>query len=104
MTQQQVQQTPYDVEIATLRQRERDRFDVERLRMLESSQRGYLAALQDNQHRLEAFDEMLAALHKIADHPEGAYNRDKEQYLKNVIAWCQDTARDAIALATDATG
>mgnify|MGYP001576760371 CR=1 FL=1 len=44
-----------------------------------------------------AHEELLAALTKIATAPEGAYSRDKEQYLKNVIEWCQETAQAAIA-------
>ena len=52
-----------------------------------------------NKRKLEAFDDLLAALTKIATAPEGAYSRDKEQYLKNVIAWCQETAEAAIAKA-----
>mgnify|MGYP001567820038 CR=1 FL=1 len=28
--------------------------------------------------------------------PEGAYSRDKEQYLENVIAWCIKTAKEAL--------
>ena len=43
--------------------------------------------------------EMLAALTAIATAPAGAYSRDKEQYLKNVIEWCQERARAAIAKA-----
>ena len=43
--------------------------------------------------------QLLAALKSIAEHPEGAYSRDKETYLKNVIEWCQETARAAIAAA-----
>ena len=54
-----------------------------------------------NKRKLEAFDELLAALTKIATAPEGAYSRDKEQYLKNVIEWCQETAQAAIAKAQE---
>ena len=49
-------------------------------------------------------DALLEALTKIAYAPEGAYSRDKEQYLKNVIAWCQETARAAIAQAEPKEG
>ena len=37
--------------------------------------------------------ELAEALQAIAEQPEGVYSRDKEQYLKNVIEWCQNTAR-----------
>ena len=46
-------------------------------------------------------EELLAALTKIATAPEGTYSRDKEQYLKNVVAWCQETAQAAIAKAQE---
>ena len=42
---------------------------------------------------------LRAALEKIATAPEGVYSRDKETYLKNVIEWCQETARVAITQA-----
>ena len=54
----------------------------------------------ENKRKLEAFEELLAALTKIATAPEGVYSRDKEQYLKNVISWCQETAQAAIAKAS----
>ena len=47
-----------------------------------------------------AAPDMLAALTKIATAPEGAYSRDREQYLKNVIEWCQETAQAAIDKAS----
>ena len=47
----------------------------------------------------QAAPELLAALGQIAESPVGVYSRDKEEYLKNVIAWCQETARAAIAKA-----
>ena len=46
------------------------------------------------------YEELLAALTKIATAPEGAYNRDRKEYLQNVIEWCQETARAAIAKAS----
>ena len=49
------------------------------------------------------FEALLEALTKIAMAPEGTYSRDKEQYLKNVIAWCQETAQAAIAQAEKET-
>ena len=52
-----------------------------------------------NKRKLEAFDDLLAALGQIAESPVGVYSRDKEEYLKNVIAWCQETARAAIEKA-----
>ena len=45
----------------------------------------------------ESHSILLAALTKIATAPEGAYSRDKEQYLKNVLEWCQETASNALA-------
>mgnify|MGYP001600513847 CR=1 FL=1 len=53
-----------------------------------------------NQRKLERYQELLAALTKIATEPEGAYHRDRNEYLQNVIAWCQETARAAIAKVT----
>lgn len=40
---------------------------------------------------------LVEALQSIVDNPQGAYTRDQEQYLKNVIEWCRDTARAALA-------
>lgn len=53
-----------------------------------------------NARVIAAAPELLAALTKIATAPEGAYSRNREQYLQNVIVWCQETARAAIAKAS----
>ena len=50
-----------------------------------------------------AAPDLLAALEKIATAPEGVYSRDKETYLKNVIEWCQETARATISKAKGGT-
>lgn len=44
-------------------------------------------------------DRLRAALRRISEGPEGAYSRDRETYLKNVIEWCQELARDALAVS-----
>ena len=46
-----------------------------------------------------AHDDLLSALTKIADSPEGVYRVDPLEYAHNVIEWCQETARTAIAAA-----
>ena len=40
--------------------------------------------------------ELETALTKITK-PEGVYRRDKEEYFKNIIEWCIETAEDALA-------
>ena len=52
---------------------------------------------------VNAHADLLAALEQIANHPEGTYNRDRKEYLQNVIAWCQETAATAIAKAKGGT-
>lgn len=59
-----------------------------------------LEEAEANARLIAAAPDLLEALTKIAEHPEGVYSRDKEEYLKNVICWCQDTAAAAIAKAT----
>ena len=49
-------------------------------------------------------EELLAAVTKIARNPTGTYSRDKEEYLRNVIAWCQETAQAAIDNPDAASG
>ena len=46
---------------------------------------------------VNSHDALVKALTKIATQPEGVYNLDREQYLKNVIAWCQETAQAALS-------
>ena len=41
--------------------------------------------------------ELEAALRQIAEKPEGVYSRDPVKYRDNVIAWCQEVARAALA-------
>ena len=55
------------------------------------------AARAEQARRAACYPDLLAALVKISTAPEGVYSRDKETYLKNVIAWCQETAATAIA-------
>ncbi len=46
---------------------------------------------------------MRKTLTKIAEAPEGVWSRDLEEYLTNVIEWCQEEARVAIAEWTEDT-
>ena len=80
MTTQKQQHTPYDAEIAARRFGSAAR----------NRRVGYLRAKAEDA-------DLLATLGQIANSPEGVYSRDKVQYLKNVISWCQETAAAAIA-------
>ena len=67
--------------------------------------RSVVTALLDDAYengRAQTHDDLVAALTKIADSPEGAYRRDALEYAHNVIEWCRETASAAIAAARGA--
>ena len=49
------------------------------------------------------FEALVGTLTQIATAPQGAYSRNREQYLKNVITWCQETAQAAVVQAEKET-
>ena len=51
----------------------------------------------------EEIAKLRAALTSITK-PEGVFSRDRETYLKNVIAWCVKMAEEALGEGTEKGG
>ena len=59
----------------------------------------FQALAKDWRQALADVKTLREALAKIMN-PEGTYRIDKEEYLANVIEWCQDIAKVALATTT----
>ena len=64
---------------------------------------GALSRLVDERDAAVARAEKAETALRSITKPGGAYSRDKEEYFKNIIEWCIETAEEALATTPEPT-